>query len=629
MWQGFGMSTTGDSEHRLQRIAAALETVSAQLSDITAQLREVAAPGAVPPAAAAEPIYPQQWAPPPPVPYGYPGSMPPPSGPAYGQPVTTKSPAAAMLSKQLTGSRVLVWLGGAITLVGVVLMLILAIQAGLIGPVARVILGGVLAGALVAGALWVHRSPLGKTGSFALAATGIAVAYLDIIAATTLLDLVPPWAGLAAGLLLALGGLLLAARWEAQPLALFVLLGIALCAPIITAGFDAQLLGFLLVLQVATVPLQLMRGWMWVPLAAGIPPILVAFGATPNLISDTGSVAGMTAALVASLLTCAIAVASAVRRPRDVIPVILLLAAALPTFAIGLHVRAEIAAVALIILGLPVLGVWIAGIVRPQTVPTPIGIASGGLAALCALVATAQLLPGEARGIVLLGEAALLALAAAHVTARGVLLTAIGFTMVGTLFALAEGASPARILLVPRTPPEPVDLVLGALAFAMIAVAALAVVLARVAIDKRSDHPADEALVTVGQLLSAGWTLYGVSGLILSLALLPFPDRLGFLTGHTVVTISWVAAALVLLQCGVTRNGPRIAGFVLVGAALLKLVLFDLGALDGIARVATFLGAGLILLIAGVHYVKVVAQHAEAEEAAEAAALQHPQPPAA
>lgn len=526
-----------------------------------------------------------------------------------------------MLSNQLTGSRVLVWIGGAVTLVGVVLMMILAIQAGLIGPVTRVVLGGVLAGALIAGSLWVHRSPLGKTGSFALAATGFAGAYLDIIAATTLLDLVPTWAGLVAGLLLALGGLVLAARWAAQELALFVLLGIALCGPFVTAGFDAQLLGFLLVLQVATVPLQLMRGWMWVPLAAGIPPVLVAFGATPNLIADTGSaVAGMAAALVASLLTCAIAVASAVRRPRDVVPVVLLLAGALPTFAIGLHVRAEITAIALIILGLPAAGVWIAATVRPQTVPSWIGIASGGLAGLCGLVATAQLLPGEVRGIVLLGEAALLALAAALLPARGVLLTAVGFTVVGTLFALAESAPAERILVAPTLPPDRLDLVRGALAFAMIAVAAIAVMLARARVAKAAARPADEAIVTMSQVLGAVSALYGVSGLILSLALLPFPDRLGFLTGHTIVTITWVAAALVLLQYGITRPEPRIAGFVLVGAAVLKLVLFDLRALDGIARVAAFLGAGLILLIAGVHYVKVVAQHAEAEEAAEAEA---------
>jgi uncharacterized membrane protein len=69
--------------------------------------------------------------------------------------------------------------------------------------------------------------------------------------------------------------------------------------------------------------------------------------------------------------------------------------------------------------------------------------------------------------------------------------------------------------------------------------------------------------------------------------------------------------ALVLLQRGITRREQRIAGFVLVGAALVKLVLFDLSALDGIARVAAFLGAGLVLLGAGVRYTRLVEQAGE------------------
>jgi uncharacterized membrane protein len=47
---------------------------------------------------------------------------------------------------------------------------------------------------------------------------------------------------------------------------------------------------------------------------------------------------------------------------------------------------------------------------------------------------------------------------------------------------------------------------------------------------------------------------------------------------------------------------------VLVAAAVAKLVLFDLVALDGIARVAAFLGAGLVLLAAGTRYARMVAE---------------------
>ncbi|MDT7744928.1 MAG: hypothetical protein QOE59_4006, partial [Actinomycetota bacterium] len=82
----------------------------------------------------------------------------------------------------------------------------------------------------------------------------------------------------------------------------------------------------------------------------------------------------------------------------------------------------------------------------------------------------------------------------------------------------------------------------------------------------------------------------------------------GFLVGHVLVTISWAALALVLLVRGPRSEAvlARVLGGVLVVAAVAKLVLFDLHALDGLARVAVFLGAGLVLLVAGARYARWV-----------------------
>ena len=101
---------------------------------------------------------------------------------------------------------------------------------------------------------------------------------------------------------------------------------------------------------------------------------------------------------------------------------------------------------------------------------------------------------------------------------------------------------------------------------------------------------------------------YGAAGLVIALALLVSPTRAGFVAGHAVVTVSWVVVALVLLARGVRRPALRVAGLVLVGAAVAKLFLFDLVALDGLARVAAFLGAGLLLLAAGTRYARLVAE---------------------
>jgi uncharacterized membrane protein len=101
--------------------------------------------------------------------------------------------------------------------------------------------------------------------------------------------------------------------------------------------------------------------------------------------------------------------------------------------------------------------------------------------------------------------------------------------------------------------------------------------------------------------------LYGAATAVLSIGLLISPDRTGFLVGHTLVTVSWTVGALVLLIRGIDVVAARVAGLALVGAALAKLVLFDLSSLDGMARVAAFLVAGLILLGAGARYARLVA----------------------
>jgi len=82
-----------------------------------------------------------------------------------------------------------------------------------------------------------------------------------------------------------------------------------------------------------------------------------------------------------------------------------------------------------------------------------------------------------------------------------------------------------------------------------------------------------------------------------------------------------VVVALVLLARGVRRPALRVAGLALVAAAVAKLLLFDLVALDGPARVAAFLGAGLLLLAAGTRYARLVA---EAEPSAEPVADAEP-----
>jgi uncharacterized membrane protein len=101
--------------------------------------------------------------------------------------------------------------------------------------------------------------------------------------------------------------------------------------------------------------------------------------------------------------------------------------------------------------------------------------------------------------------------------------------------------------------------------------------------------------------------LYGLAATLLSVGLLISPDRDGFLLGHVLVTVLWTVGALVMLLRGIDSVPLRVTGLSLVVAALTKLFLFDLASLDGMARVAAFLVAGLALLGAGARYAKLVA----------------------
>ena len=115
------------------------------------------------------------------------------SVPRYAMPPMAPLPVdrPASLTWDRWGSRSLAWIGGAITLLGVVLLLVLAIQRGWLGPVPRLLCGLGFAAGLIAVGWRVRRTPSGQIGGFALTATGIAAVYLDVVAATSLYAYLP------------------------------------------------------------------------------------------------------------------------------------------------------------------------------------------------------------------------------------------------------------------------------------------------------------------------------------------------------------------------------------------------------------------------------------------------------
>ncbi|WP_240690560.1 MULTISPECIES: DUF2339 domain-containing protein [unclassified Amycolatopsis] len=502
----------------------------------------------------------------------------------YGQPPYIPPPTLReRLGREGAGSRLLAWVGGAVTLLGVVLLLILAIQRGWLAPLPRVAVGAAFGGILVGAGAWLHRKPAARTGAFALVATGIATLYLDTVAATSLYDFLPVPAGLAVGLAIAVGGLVLAVKWDSSLLAIAVVGGCGVCAPLITRGFTDELVTFLLMIQIATVPVQLRRSWWPLSFTAAIPPLTTA------LIGTGLRTLPVWAVIAAGVVSAAAALVSLRRNDNEPYSLSVLAVSPLPILVAALMLHRPESVLLAGGTAVVLIATWI--IVRGNS-----GTVAGIAGLVAAMQATVTQFDG---GAVLLGEAVALAFAAKFTRNRFALGGSLVFAVIGGLFTLGSDVTPA-LLILPNWHPR--DLLLTALVSAVLLLAA-AIALPWAAIQLNVVKSA-----SLAPWLPAGLcALYGAAGLVLTASMLVAPGRGGFLVGHTLVTVSWTVVAFVLLLRGIKVVALRITGLVLVAAAVAKLVLFDLATLDGLARVGAFLGAGVILLVAGARYARVVA----------------------
>lgn len=605
----------------LDRLADELAALGERLAEIGSELRRLQhgqlhqGQLPAPPARYAHPAIPTRgWTPPPPA--GLDPSGPAPQHPGPVPPPPPRRPG--LLEREGAGSRVLAWVGGSVTLLGVLLLLVLAVQRGWLSPLPRVLGGAVLALALVGVALRVHRTPGGRAGAVTLAATGVAALYLDVIAATAFYAYLPTAAGLLVGALVACGGLLLAHRWRAQALAVAVVVGAAVLAPVLTELEAVPLVGFLLVLQVVAVPVQLHHRWAALTVTAAVPPVLAAV--VLDVVAAVDELTLQIALAVPAVTVVALAVATLgsarahARGTVDRAALAVLAASPLPVLLLVPSMSRPAGVAVAGVLAAVLIALWTGIRFGREVLPRPFAAVAGGLGALAAFEATALALDGAVFAAVALGEAIALAVAAERVRSRGLLGVAAGFGLVGGLVALADVVPPELLVEFPgglvAGQRDVGGLVVAAGVGLLLAALALAAPWAAHRLGVLPDRGSRIAVWIGGGI----GVLYGAAGTTLSVALLALPSRTGFLTGHVVVTVSWTVAALVLMVRGLRSVPLRTAGMSLVGAAVAKLVLFDLSTLDGVARVAAFLGAGLVLLAAGTQYARLVAR---AEQRAE------------
>lgn len=535
-------------------------------------------------------------------------------------------------------SRALAVAGVGVTLIGVLMLLVLAAQAGFFGPVARVVAGGVFSLGLVGAGWRVFGRPGGRVGGIALVATGIAGVYLDVVAVTGYYHWVAPGIGLAVALLVALAGVGIAMRWQSQPLAVGVVLGAAVLSPVLTT--ELMLLGFLVVLQAAGVPVQMRREWPVLHVARTLPVVLaalimIALSALSSALEgdEVATRGGLLAAALACAVVGLVGVLLVVRRHQgDITASVTIALTALPVFAAALlfdhAVNAAITgAQAAVLLGIAVTALLPGATDRASTTaarPVPaladrlrIPRHTALVAALTGAVALLLTCTSATGGEPHLLPSALFAVALAFLAVAATTRTTaaaffgLAFALLGGLVTLAI-ASPESL-----AQHELADRRLD-LATALAAVLGLGVAAMVAWTVPRLPRWTDQALVT------GVWIAVSVAGLyyvlVLSVSLgVTLGGADGFIIGHSVATIVWMVAATATLFYGLRRlsQAPAVAkvclvsGLLVAAAALAKLFLFDLSTLSGLIRVAAFLAVGLLLLLTGTRYARAFADAAQ------------------
>ena len=591
-------------------------TVGNGLARLRSQLEREEGYG-IPDAARTAPLPPPVARPagPPAVPAAPPITAQVPAPPATLGPWQTPTPSVPWYRREGAVTRVLAIAGAVITMAGVAMFLVLAAQRGWFGPEARVAAGAVLAVILIGlgvrsgradlrGRDTVEGAPAAAVGApsgvgaapVALVATGVATAYLVVVAVTTGYGWVPTAPGLALAGAVALGGLHLARSWRSELLAVLVVLGAAVLAPVVAQGGGWVVTGYLAILCLAgwwasgdrTTPVLTLARVLPLTLA-----LLVSSVAGGGTVDDVGNLAIAGIALAAALFTSTLSVR---RDPGDLaasIAVALLaigLFAATTTFDNPARTLSLATASAVLLLTATTLGRGPVGPVAGHLVVTT--GAAGTAFAVLAVVAGA---PTRfiTTGLLLL---AIVGLAVAGITRSRVnLVLAAGVTLLGVVgwlqYPLTVAAS-ARTLR-------------GDMAAALLDSIVLAGVLAMVVWAMGQQRGLVRIAVWVLGL-AASATALAAAGTLVGARL--GDPTLGFTIGQAVATITWMLGAAWLLLHGLERSPDADltlrTGLLLAAVSVAKLFLYDLSSLSGIVRSVAFIAVGLLLLAMGSRYAK-------------------------
>lgn len=499
-------------------------------------------------------------------------------------------------------SKVLAGLGVLITLIGVVMMLVLAAQAGYFGPEARVGAGAALSGILIAGGAWLYTRDGGRVGAVALATTGFAGFFMVVVAMTSYYEWLRPTTGLALAGLVTACAVALSTYWRSQPMTVMAFLAIAGLSPVITGGMTLSLVGFLLLLQAAGMVPEKWRGWAAIAPVRTVPVVLALLVAQAG-VDAAGTV---TLRLSAAAVCAALGLVTVLFRSdrADWMSVGAYAVASLPILAVIPTVdRPFNILVAAMVALLTTIAVVLTRPVGTPVLTVAAIVASWAALQACVSTTTGHLLP------------ALIAVVALGLLSAGHQQRSLPVWSIGAVFTVLAGSTQLGYL----NPAVSFDssyavATLGALD-SLSSVVLTAAVLATVWSARRVLAPWARTPLLLTAPVAVIWTLV--------VATLSVGVALGGLTGYhaaqLLISAALMAGAMVALMLGlkpdVSTGTCTIIGLSLVAGALSKLFLYDLAALDGMIRAGSFMAVGLLLLAVGTRYAQAFARRGPSQEA--------------
>jgi uncharacterized membrane protein len=168
----------------------------------------------------------------------------------------------------LVGGTWLAWLGGVATLLGIVLLLVLAISHGWIGQEARVVLAAAASGALLAAGIWLHNHRGRTEAAVAMVGAGTAGLFAALVVAGEVYKLIPPLLGVAGSMLTGAVASALAIRWAGRAIGALGLVGALLSPLLVGAPNTGTAIALLAVASASAMWVVAWQRWGWLAIAA-------------------------------------------------------------------------------------------------------------------------------------------------------------------------------------------------------------------------------------------------------------------------------------------------------------------------------------------------------------------------